>query len=120
MSFAFKRFSFFGQHDTATHAFPTAAATCAATGAGRVFVGCDGGALHVLDEAFRAVVTVPAYGHKLLLLAWAEVRGCFCFLRPPAGAVGGVGEAVARASAARLVSSSLLAMAAHCSSFLRP
>jgi hypothetical protein len=72
MSFAFKRFSFFGEHDVPSHGFP-AAASCAATGAGRVFVGGDGGALTVLDGGYRAVAAVPAYGHKLLQLAWAEV-----------------------------------------------
>ncbi|KIZ03467.1 subunit of VPS-C complex [Monoraphidium neglectum] len=72
MSFAFKRFSFFGQHDVPGHGFPADAA-CAVAGGGRVFVGCDG-ALHVLDEGLQAVAVVPAYGHKLLHLAWAEVR----------------------------------------------
>lgn len=71
MSFAFKRFSFFGQHDVPGHGFPADAA-CAVAGGGRVFVGCDG-ALHVLDEGLQAVAVVPAYGHKLLHLAWAEV-----------------------------------------------
>ncbi|KAI8469810.1 MAG: hypothetical protein J3K34DRAFT_511770 [Monoraphidium minutum] len=72
MSFAFKRFSFFAQHDLRGAAFPANAA-CAAAGGGRVYAGVDG-ALHVLDEGFQGIAVVPAFGHKLLHLAWAEVR----------------------------------------------
>jgi hypothetical protein len=74
MSFAFKRFSFFGQHDVPGGALPGGAdAVC--TGGGRVFSGADGGSLHVLDAAgFGAVAALPAFGHRLMHLAWAEVR----------------------------------------------
>jgi hypothetical protein len=73
MSFAFKRFSFFGQHDVAGHALPPGtAAVC--TGGGRVFAGGDGGALSVLEApGFGHVATLPGFGHKLMHLAWTEV-----------------------------------------------
>jgi hypothetical protein len=89
MSFAFKRFNFFSRRDIPGHALPPSAAAVV-TGGGRVFAAADG-ALHVLDETFSAVAVVPAFGHKLLLLAWAEVRGAAPRRRGRAGGVGLLG-----------------------------
>jgi hypothetical protein len=74
MSFAFKKFSFFQQHEIKSHGVP-AAATCYCAGGGLLFVGCDGGAVAVLDDAFQLLLSFPAHAHKTLHMVWAEVGG---------------------------------------------
>jgi hypothetical protein len=72
MSFAFKKFSFFQQHEVKLHGFP-ANSTCHCLGGSLLYVGCDNGTVHLLDEAFQSQGSLNAYGHKVLFIAWAPV-----------------------------------------------
>jgi hypothetical protein len=72
MSFAFKKFSFFQQHEVKLHGFP-ANSTCHCLGGSLLYVGCDNGTVHLLDEAFQSQGSLNAYGYKVLFMAWAPV-----------------------------------------------
>lgn len=72
MSFAFKKFSFFQQSEVHGHAFPLNS-TCYTSGPGCFLVGCDNGSLHVLDEAFQLLTTLPAHGFRVFELVHLPV-----------------------------------------------
>jgi hypothetical protein len=74
MSFAFKKFNFFQQHEVKLHGFP-ANSTCHCLGGSLLYVGCDNGTVHLLDEAFQSQGSLNVYGYKVLFMAWAPV-GC--------------------------------------------
>lgn len=73
MSFAFKKFNFFTQQELKDHTFP-ANATCHCVGNGLVFLGCDNGSLHVLDDQYQTVSSFTAHGHRVLFVRWLQVR----------------------------------------------
>lgn len=73
MSFAFKKFNFFVQNETASNGFPRNS-TCHTQGSSALFVGCDNGSVHALDESFNLLYTFHAHGHKVLEVLWLEVR----------------------------------------------
>lgn len=72
MSFAFKKFSFFQQHEVKIHGFPSNS-TCHCLGGNLLYVGCDNGTVHLLDEAFQSQGSLNAYGYKVQYMAWAPV-----------------------------------------------
>ncbi len=72
MSFAFRKFSFFQQQEIKSHGLP-ANASCYTEGRGLLFVGCDNGAVQLVDDGFQAVWSFTAHGHKVLRMAWAQV-----------------------------------------------
>lgn len=72
MSFAFKKFSFFQQHEVKAHGVPPNVTSCCAGGA-YIFAGCDNGTVAVLDEGYQLVHSFAAHAHKTLHVAWAEV-----------------------------------------------
>jgi hypothetical protein len=74
MSFAFKKFNFFQQHEVKLHGFP-ANSTCHCLGGSLLYVGCDNGTVHLLDEVFQSQGSLHAYGYKVLFMAWAPVSG---------------------------------------------
>lgn len=74
MSFAFKKFSFFQQQEVKAHGFP-ANPTSYCCGASLIYVGCDNGSVVVLDDGYQLVHSFSAHSHKVLHLAWAQVRG---------------------------------------------
>lgn len=71
--FAFKKFSFFTQVEVKLHSFP-ANATCHCVGPQQLFVGCDNGSIHVLDDTCQSQGAFSGFGHKVLFLAYAKVR----------------------------------------------
>ncbi|MEW5316813.1 MAG: hypothetical protein WDW38_008162 [Sanguina aurantia] len=73
MSFAFKKFNFFVQNETASNGFPKNS-TCHTQGSSALFVGCDNGSVHALDESFNLLYTFNAHGHKVLEVLWLEGR----------------------------------------------
>lgn len=73
MSLAFKKFTFFQQQEEKGHAYPAGAA-CYCEGPGCLYVGCDNGSLHLLDEQYRTITSFNAHGHKIFELCLLEVR----------------------------------------------
>jgi WD40 repeat protein len=73
MSFAFKKFSFFQQIELQSHSFPVNSTACAYS-TQYIFVGCDDGTIHILNDRFETLASVTGFGHRVLHLAWAEVR----------------------------------------------
>lgn len=73
MVFAFKKFSFFQQHEVKLHGFPPNS-TCHCVGGSLLYVGCDNGAVHLLDDTFQSQGSLNAFGHKVLYMAWFQVR----------------------------------------------
>jgi hypothetical protein len=72
--FAFKKFSFFQQVEVKLHGFPPNS-TCHCEGSQQMFVGCDNGSIHVLDETYQSQGSFSAFGHKVLYMAYVQVRG---------------------------------------------
>lgn len=84
MSFAFKRFNFAHQIELIDHGFPLRGASCHATSASssslsRLFVGCDNGSIHVLNENAQLIYAFSSHGYKVLQCSWLEVE---CIDRP--------------------------------------
>lgn len=71
--FAFKKFSFFQQVEVKLHGFP-ANSTCHCIGPQYLFIGCDNGNVHVLDEAYQSQGSFSAFGHKVLFMEFVEVN----------------------------------------------
>lgn len=71
--FAFKKFSFFQQVEVKLHGFPPNS-TCHCEGPQQMFVGCDNGSIHVLDETYQSQGSFGAFGHKVLYMAYVQVR----------------------------------------------
>jgi len=42
-------------------------------GGNLLYVGCDNGTVHMLDESFQSQGALNAYGYKVLFMAWAQV-----------------------------------------------
>lgn len=72
MSFAFKKFSFFQQHEVKIHGFPSNS-TCHCLGGSLLYVGCDNGTVHLLDDTFQTQGSLNAYGYKVLYITWSQV-----------------------------------------------
>jgi hypothetical protein len=73
MSLAFKKFTFFQQQEEKGHNYPAGAA-CYCEGPGCLYVGCDNGSLHLLDEQYHTITSFNAHGHKIFELCLLEVR----------------------------------------------
>ena len=73
MSFAFKRFNFFQQSDVSQHEYPRNA-TSSCIGDPLLFVGCDNGSVHALDESLQTVFSFTAHSYKVFEVIWLEVR----------------------------------------------
>jgi hypothetical protein len=71
--FAFKKFSFFQQVEVKLHGLPPNS-TCHCVGPQQLFIGCDNGSIHVLDETYQSQGSFNGFGHKVLFMAFAQVR----------------------------------------------
>lgn len=81
--FAFKKFSFFQQVEVKLHGFPPNS-TCHTVGPQHLFVGCDSGSIHVLDETYQSQGSFNGFGHKVLFMAYAKVGpGCSGLTKAP-------------------------------------
>lgn len=72
--FAFKRFNFFHQQEVHGHTFPTNATCYAPNTSGHLFVGCDDGRVHAVDEHAHSAYSFAAHGHKVFDALLLEVR----------------------------------------------
>lgn len=72
MSFAFKKFNFFQHSEVHGHAYPRNA-TCVAPAPPCIHVGCDNGAVQLLDESFQLLCSFPAHGYRVQEVVWLEV-----------------------------------------------
>lgn len=70
--FAFKKFSFFQQVEVKLHGFPPNS-TCHTVSPQHLFVGCDNGSIHVLDETYQSQGSFNGFAHKVLFVAYAKV-----------------------------------------------
>ncbi|GAX83865.1 hypothetical protein CEUSTIGMA_g11290.t1 [Chlamydomonas eustigma] len=69
--FAFKKFNFFQQHGIDLHECPNTS-TCFAASKSYLFVGCDNGIFHALDERAKDVFNFVAHGHRVHDAVWLE------------------------------------------------
>ena len=72
MSFAFKRFNFFQQNEVPNHSYPRNS-TCFCLGSSLLFVGCDNGSVHALDESLQTDISFTAHSYKVFEVIWLEV-----------------------------------------------